>query len=163
MTQDEKRQLLSALKARVKRECAAAIEAQQQTQAGMTHEESRPENDKDTRAIESSYLARGQAARVVALRAEVVALEALQLRRFGEEDPVAVGAYVELEDAHGTTTGYFLAPAGAGEQLHVSSASVQVITPSSPLGRALLGARVDDDIELDSPTGRHRLTLVGIA
>ena len=31
---------------------------------GATHEEAKPENDKDTRALEQSYLARGQAARI---------------------------------------------------------------------------------------------------
>jgi hypothetical protein len=31
--------------------------------AGATHEEAKPENDKDTRALEQSYLARGQAIR----------------------------------------------------------------------------------------------------
>src|SRR3984957_19944196 len=40
--------------------------AHRATREGATHEEAKPENDKDTRALEQSYLARGQAARLEA-------------------------------------------------------------------------------------------------
>ena len=43
--------------------------AQQAAIEGATHEEAKPENDKDTRALEASYLARGQAMRLEELRA----------------------------------------------------------------------------------------------
>jgi len=42
--------------------------AQRTVVEGATHEENKPENDKDTRALEQSYLARGQAQRVVELQ-----------------------------------------------------------------------------------------------
>jgi hypothetical protein len=41
-----------------------AERAQQAAREGATHEEAKPENDKDTRALEQSYVARGQAKRV---------------------------------------------------------------------------------------------------
>src|SRR5262249_35036413 len=54
-----KRQLLDLL-----REQLEVLEhAHRTTHAGATHEEAKPENDKDTRALEQSYLARGQANR----------------------------------------------------------------------------------------------------
>ncbi|MCE9575491.1 MAG: transcription elongation factor GreAB, partial [Deltaproteobacteria bacterium] len=43
---------------------ATAVAAHQAATEGATHAEAKPENDKDTRALEASYMARGQAVRV---------------------------------------------------------------------------------------------------
>jgi len=48
---------------------------------GATHEEAKPENDKDTRALEQSYLARGEALRIEELRAGLADVSA----RLGEQ------------------------------------------------------------------------------
>ncbi|HEY0192468.1 MAG TPA: GreA/GreB family elongation factor [Kofleriaceae bacterium] len=130
---------------------AAAIE-------GATHEEARPENDKDTRGLEQSYLARGQAQRVAELEAAVAAVTALALRRFGPGDPVAISAVVTLDD-DGETKRLWLAPAGGGG---VVAGDVQVVTPGSPLGRAVLGKRVDDEVELRLPGKQRTLTVLAI-
>src|SRR4029079_11978947 len=60
-----------------------------------THEESKPENDKDTRALEASYLAGAQAARARELKAVLNALSFLPLRAFGAGDPIDLSALVE--------------------------------------------------------------------
>ncbi len=127
---------------------AAAIE-------GATHEEARAENDKDTRGLEQSYLARGQAQRVAELEAAVADTSALALRAFGERAAVAMSALVTV-DEDGTEQQFFVAPHGGGTVL---ASGVQVVTPSSPLGRALLGKRIDDEVELRLP-GRVRRFVV---
>lgn len=131
---------------------AAAIE-------GAFHEEAKPENDKDTRGLEQSYLARGQAQRVAELEAAVAAVSALALRTFGPGDPAALSALVTLDD-DGEPKRLFLAPAGGGSAL---AGDVQVVTPSSPLGRAVLGKRVDDEVELRLPGKLRTLTVLAIA
>src|SRR5690606_38783357 len=88
----DKSHVLAALRARLERDLAVATEAQRQTQRGATHEESKPENDKDTRALESSYLARGQAQRVIELAQELTLASALELRTFGDSTPIAATA-----------------------------------------------------------------------
>ncbi|MBA2542439.1 MAG: hypothetical protein H0V17_22550, partial [Deltaproteobacteria bacterium] len=85
---------------------AAAIE-------GATHPEARAENDKDTRGLEQSYLARGQAQRVAELEAGVANVTAMALRAFGDGDPIASGALILVEEG-GKRTHYFVAPAGGG-------------------------------------------------
>ncbi|HWZ89090.1 MAG TPA: hypothetical protein VNW92_09580, partial [Polyangiaceae bacterium] len=60
----DKARILSLLRARVAADLATMSAAQRAVVVGATHEENRPENDKDTRALEQSYLARGQAQRV---------------------------------------------------------------------------------------------------
>jgi transcription elongation GreA/GreB family factor len=147
------------LKAELVAQLTAALDSAERAHAaaieGATHTEARAENPKDTRGLEQSYLARGQAQRVAELQAGLAAVAALAVRRFAPADPVALGALVTV-DEDGAAQRLFLAPHGGGSVL---AGGVQVVTPSSPLGRAVLGKRVDDDVELRLP-GRVRSLLV---
>src|SRR5918911_2281648 len=51
---------------------------------------------------------------------------------------VGVGSKVVIEDEH-------------GERLNVEISSVGGVSPESPLGRALMGANVGDEVEVDAP------------
>ena len=133
--------------------------AQQAAIEGATHEEAKPENDKDTRALEASYLARGQAMRLEELRAGLAELEAMRVRAFDEESPVAIGALVTAEEASGAAS-FLLAPHGGGTKL--ADGRVQVVTPRSPLGRALLGTREGDDCELTVEGKKRELSIVRV-
>ena len=113
---------------------AAAIE-------GATHPEAKAENAKDTRGLEQSYIARGQAQRVAELEVAVAELSKLSLRAL---DSGAIGAVITV-DEDGATRRYFLVPHGGG---NVLAADVHVITPASPRGLALLGTRAGDVAEL---------------
>lgn len=127
--------------------------------AGATDDEARPENDKDTRGLEQSYLARGQAQRVAELEAAVSEVGALALRAFGAGDRVAIGALVTVEE-EGREHRFFIAPHGGGTQL---AGAAQVVTPLSPLGRALLGRRVDDEVEVPLPGKLRSFVIVALA
>src|SRR4051812_43361819 len=72
--------------------------AHRATREAATHEEAKPENDKDTRALEQSYLARGQAMRIEELRAGVTDAGAMPLRDFTSSDPIALGALITVEE-----------------------------------------------------------------
>jgi transcription elongation GreA/GreB family factor len=137
-----------ALKAEFLALLAADLEtlerAHRATTEGATHEEAKPENDKDTRALEQSYLARGQATRIEELRASIAGVTALSLRDF-DGRPAALGALVTV-DEDGVESTLLLASGGGGARL--ASGTVQVVTPASPLGRALLGRQAGDDVEL---------------
>ncbi len=143
--------LLEAALATARAAHAAAIE-------GATHAEAKAENDKDTRGLEQSYLARGVAQRVVELENAVADVTRLELRTFGPAAVVAMSALVTA-DEDGTDQHFFLAPAGGGTVL---SGGVQVLTTSSPLGRALLGKRVDDEVELKLPGKTRTLVISAI-
>src|SRR5450432_453688 len=118
--------------------------AHQASHEAATHEEAKPENDKDTRALEQSYIARGQAIRIDELRTSLAEVRVMPLHPFGEEQPIALGALVVVEE-NDQRFMIFLAPHGGGTAL--SGGTVQVVTPRSPLGRALLGRRMGDDCE----------------
>jgi transcription elongation GreA/GreB family factor len=133
--------------------------AHKATREGATHAEAKPENDKDTRALEQSYLARGQAQRVEELRTSLAEVQAMPLRAFGDGQPVALGAIVALEE-DGDEQVLFLAPHGGGSRL--GEGAVQVVTPRSPLGLALLGKQAGDDCEVRLAGRTRELVVVRV-
>jgi transcription elongation factor GreA len=79
-------------------------------------------------------------------RAELVDEEAAA--RSGE---IAVGSRVSIERLDD------------GEPMEVEISSVGGVSPSSPLGRALLGAKEGDEVEVEAPRGAWRARIVSIA
>jgi transcription elongation GreA/GreB family factor len=116
------------------------MSAHKNTAAGVTHAEAKPENDKDTRALEQSYLARGQAERVRELEVACAETAAMSVRAFGDS-PAALGALVTVSEDEREQT-FFLAPHGGGTKL--AGGAVHVVTPRAPIGRALVGKREGD-------------------
>ncbi len=155
--------VLAALRARVEADLEAVTRSQLETVAGATHEESRPENDKDTRALESTYLARGLAQRVADLTSAASMLANLAVRSFGDDDPIALSALVTVEDGDGRATHYFIAPAGGGLEVVVDGVAVRIVTPESPLGRQLSGKHAGDEIEARGKAGPRVLVIEDIA
>ncbi|HSK01592.1 MAG TPA: GreA/GreB family elongation factor [Kofleriaceae bacterium] len=127
--------------------------------AGAIDDEARPENDKDTRGLEQSYLARGQAQRVAELEVAVNEVAALALRAFGARDRVALGALVTVEE-EGRAHRFFVAPHGGGTVL---ADGTQVVTPVSPLGRALLGRHIEDEVEVRLPGKLRSFAIAALA
>ena len=150
--------LKAELVAQLEATLASARAAHASAIEGSTHEEARAENDKDTRGLEQSYLARGQAQRVAELEAAIGDVTALALRTFTATSAIAMSALVTV-DEDGTAKHFFLAPAGGGAML----GAVQVVTPSSPLGRALIGKRLDDEIELQLPGAYRSFVITSVS
>lgn len=159
----DKRQVIELLIAAVQADLETVSASQRSTQEGAVHEEAKAEDDKDTRAIESQYLARGLAQRVEELREALVKLETLKIRDFDEEDPIALSALVTVEDEEGEQTFYFLVPAAGGRKLEAGGEVVVVIAPSSPVGRALLGKKSGDAVAIRTPSGTRECEIVTIA
>jgi transcription elongation GreA/GreB family factor len=156
----EKRQLVQLLIAAIEADLRLAIDSQKSTMEGAVHEDAKAEDDKDTRAIESQYLARGLAQRVEELSDTIAKLTALKVREFGEDDPIALSALITLEDGDGTRTHYLLAPAGGGRK--IEEHGVVVVTPSSPVGRALLGKRCGDSTSIRTPSGEREYEIAEV-
>jgi transcription elongation GreA/GreB family factor len=157
----DKRHLIEQLTARLR---ATALTAQRAGEAAEkeAREGATPaERREDARvALENSGLARGQAQRAERARAEVAALEAFRPPQLAPTARVVVGAIVEVEDEEGGRT-FFLAPAGAGEELTGPDGDgfLSVVTPASPVGRAVLGRRVGDVVEITVNGELRELTL----
>lgn len=151
-----KRELVEVLN-----EALATLErAQQDAMIGATHAEAKPENDKDTRALEQSYLARGQAARVEELRVAAAEGALLPVRDFDEDSPIALGALVTVEEGD-KLVHMLIARHGGGTRL--AKGMVQVVTTRSPLGAALLGKRLGDVCEVSVAGKLRTLEIVDVA
>ena len=145
-------------------ELARVKETHKATTQAAFHEENKAEDDKDTRAIEGSYLARGLAERVANLEGDLTRARVMALRPFGEESPVGLSALVAVEDVDsGAEARYFLAPVAGGAKLQVGGELVRVLTPSSPLGGALLGSVVEDEVSFNSPQGLRTLEILSVS
>ncbi len=154
MTPPSKAELHGELCALLRKDLDAAIHLHKTTTAGATHEEAKPENDKDTRALELSYVARGQAARVRDLETAVRETANMPLRAFGDDDPIALGALVTVTEEDAELV-FMLAPHGGGHRV----GDVQIVTPQSPMGRALLGKHVGDECEVTIAGKRRSLAI----
>lgn len=158
MPRPDKVQLMTVLRERIEQELLTVGGSQRAAQEGAIHEETRQEDPKDTRAIEAQYVSRGLADRVEDLHRTIATLQGLRLNAFGEEDPIDVSALVGFRDGDEERV-YFLVPVAGGETLEIEGQRVQTLTPESPLGSALCGLVVDDDVELDLP-GRRLVTTI---
>jgi transcription elongation factor GreA len=63
--------------------------------------------------------------------------------------PVGVGSKVRLEDEQGT-------------HMELEISSVGGVSPDSPAGRALIGAKAGDEVEIDAPSGAWRARIISV-
>jgi transcription elongation factor GreA len=63
---------------------------------------------------------------------------------------VGVGSKVEIED-------------DSGERMEVEISSVGGVSPDSPVGRAILGRKVGDEVTVDAPRGSWRARIVSVS
>jgi transcription elongation GreA/GreB family factor len=149
---DLKRELVEQLE----QQLASARAAHAAATEGAISDEARPENDKDTRGLEQSYLARGHAQRVADLETAVSVVSAMQVARL---DKVALGALVVVEEDD-RERAVFVAAHGGGL---VIGGEVTVVTPTSPMARALHGKIAGDDCELVAAGARRTLVIVEVS
>jgi transcription elongation GreA/GreB family factor len=144
-------QIITALAADFKLQNEAARTAH----VAATHEECQPDNKYDTTALEASYLAQGQANRAQEIRLALESYRQLELQTFTAETSIRLTALVTLEDEDGETKLVFLGPEAGGLKIGPALRSVTVITPQAPLGKALIGKLVGDEITL-GPLGKQK-------
>ncbi|MEZ9230435.1 GreA/GreB family elongation factor [Vibrio amylolyticus] len=112
-----------------------------------TDEETVPEHKYDTLALEASYLAHGQAMRVQECEQEIHQYESLTITD-QPKSKVGVGAYVVLVCDDDNEKHLFVGPCSGGLNIQYQGQSVFIITPLAPLGKAMIGKEVGDEVEL---------------
>lgn len=120
----------------------AAVEATHAASSGA-------QVDARSGAARAVNIAKAQAMRSVAAREALDALDQFRVRPLGRNEPIQLGAVVEVESDLGGKT-LFLAPVCGGEELTGPDGDgiFQVVTPASPFGRALMGKRVGAEVEV---------------
>jgi transcription elongation GreA/GreB family factor len=153
------RQLAASARAALASRDAAAAEARD----GATPDEKR----EDARAAHQlASLGRAQQHRAQQALDDVNMLVQFRPPPLAPTASVRIGAIVEVEDADtGEGRTFFLAPVGAGITLAGPGGDghLSVVTPASPIGRAVLGKKTGDvvDITVDGGVREWSITYVG--
>lgn len=113
-----------------------------------TSEESKAENKYDTRGLEASYLAGAQAKLSDELKVTIHKLSLLKLRDFQDDETIALTALIRVLVNEKTAKQFFMLPGGGGTKVNVGNQEIQVITPESVVGQALLTKKKGDLFDL---------------
>lgn len=143
-----KNQLVELIITSLNNELQLAIDAANEAHAAAVDDESVAETQYDTLAIEAGYLAQGQSKRVKEFQQAISDYQALEITYFSSSSTIVIGALVQLEADSKTNNWFFIGPAAGGFRCQLASQNITVITPQSPMGMALLGKQIDDDIEI---------------
>jgi transcription elongation GreA/GreB family factor len=145
----DKRFLVEQLATRLRESASVARKAEKAAATEAREGATPAEKREDARvALEQGGLARGQADRAARVNAELSTLDVFRPSR-PANGTIALGAIVEVEDGSQGRT-FFLAPVGAGVELTGPDGDgfLSVVTPQSPIGRAVLGKRAGDTVEV---------------
>lgn len=140
---------------------AVAKDALKASHEAATHAESKAENKYDTRGLEAAYLADGQRKRVHEIETAISNYQNLPVRSHRNE-AITLGALVSLESAD-SCRWVFLGPDAAGLSVTVEGEEVLVISPRSPLGKALLGCEEGDEAEIKVEGQSLRYSLISVS
>jgi transcription elongation GreA/GreB family factor len=162
----DKTTLIEELLTEIKLSLAVATRAANDAKDLATHEQSKPETQYDTVGLEASYLAHGQSQRVAELKLALMQWQALSELAAKDtvrtERAIEFGCLIQLENEEAEAVWFLLGPAMGGLKLKHNDKLITVVTESSPLGKAIMGRYIDDEINL-SLQGKNRLyEIIGV-
>ncbi len=139
--------IVASLREQLKSQYQRAIKALEGAHEAATGDDTKAEGKYDTRGLEASYLAAGQANLAEELTAAVNLLKSYEFPDFDIDDPIEAGALIEA-DLAGDLVFYLLAPAGGGLTCETDEGdTVTVLGPAAPLRAQLLGRATGDILE----------------
>lgn len=147
----DKQSLILSFTQQLEEDLLAMTEAAKNTLDAATNEESKAENQYDTRGLEASYLAGAQAKRVQEITEVLVLFKTLKFRDFSSRDSVQSTALVSVL-LDGKKNYLLVMPKGGGVQLRYNDQVVQIVTPASNLGESILDLKVGEDVEFEVGT-----------
>ena len=145
----------------IARDLKVLVSSAKASHAEATHEQNKPENKYDTRALEASYLARGQSRQVAELEKAKQEFESLNATDWPANTPIDVGALLLLQNGK-TEDVYLLGPRVGGIEVICDGTSVTVITPQSPIGQQLLGKTQGETIVLPNDREQRRFKIARV-
>lgn len=155
--------ILDAIIQQLESDLATALAASERAHQTATDKENIPENKYDTLALEAAYLAHGQSKRIEELHKSLLCYQKLSLPTFTNQTPIQLGALVTLEDVYGTEQCLFLGPDAGGLQLEHLQQKVMVVTPKTPMGKALVGCLIGDEISMVLANETKRYFVIDVA
>ena len=154
--------LVSAIVEKLQLELSTALAASQQAHDSATHVENIAANKYDTLAVEAAYLAHGQSMRIADLKQSITLYQHFQRPTFNSRATIQLGALVCIEDDQGQQRRFLIGPAAGGLSIDSEQGAIQIITPTAPLGQALMGKRVNDEVDLQINQRKESYSVMAI-
>ena len=140
----DKNSIVETLRAQLRAQYERAVAALDGAREAATGEDTKAESKYDTRGLEASYLAAGQAEQADDLSRAVSVLESAEFPPYDFEDPIGPGALIEVE-REGDIFHYLLAPAGGGLSWETEEGeSITILGPAAPLRSDLEGKKAGE-------------------
>ena len=154
--------LISAIVEKLQLELSTAVAASAQAHDSATHSENIAANRYDTLAVEAAYLAHGQSLRIAELKQSIALYQHFQRPTFNAPATVQLGALVCIEDDQEQQRRLLIGPAAGGLSIDSKQGPIQIITPTAPIGQALMGKRVDDEVDWQFNQRKESFCIVAI-
>lgn len=116
-----------------------------------THAESKAENKYDTRGLEASYLAHGQAQRAAEIAMGLKNYQQQAERTLEVNLQIGIGALIALIDEDEQQRWFWFGADAGGLKVEYEGQNITVITVESPLGQLLNGKMEGDEVQLKLP------------
>jgi transcription elongation GreA/GreB family factor len=157
----DKRNVIRLVVAQIEKDLAVLIAATKATHGEATDEQNKAENKYDTRALEASYLARGQSRQVIELMRARQEFESLSTADWPSKAGIDAGALLTLRQGNIDTV-YLLGPKAGGIEVCHEGTPITVITPQSPLGQRLMGKAEGEFVALPNDPAKTQSQIVRV-
>jgi transcription elongation GreA/GreB family factor len=159
----DKKSVLTALRSAIEEQKVSAQQALHEALAAIADAPGPMQSHSDTTRYQKSILADSAAK---SLQDKEVALKTLDTLLEAAQDTflefVGVGAVAMLTNEEDDLELYFLMPHGGGASVPIGHYLVTIISPSSPLGAALMGRRRGEKLKLPFGTSSRLLEIIDI-
>lgn len=145
----------------IEAELAVLKKSAKDTADYATDSENKPENKYDTRGLEASYLAGAQAVRVAEMQEVLLAFRHQILQNNKKTEIVTIGALVEVS-IQDKISFLLIMPVGGGQSIKYENRIIQVVTPVSPLGQALLKRTIGDLVTITTGNAMREYEIISI-
>ncbi|MDQ6973136.1 MAG: transcription elongation factor GreAB [Mariprofundaceae bacterium] len=149
----DKQQILDLIITCLRADLAIAEQAVAVARDTATHADAQGSSRYETMGLEASYLAQGQGLRLLEVELALASFTRLKLAEPGPR--IGISSLLCLKDENGKTQLLWLASDAGGLKVQYKEMDITVITPKSPLGRALIGKAATDSLEI-SIAGEER-------
>ena len=145
----EKLKVIETIISYLEKEVELATKAQRETFEAATDEDAYSDGKYDTRSLEASYLAGGQAQLVKELGEALQGFRLMKANHFiqAPSPQVGLGSLVKVKQ-NNEDLWYLLGPGAGGTEVEIESQTVTVLTLHSPLGVSVSGKISGETIQL---------------
>lgn len=137
-----KQKIISVFIQELQREFDTLSKAALEAREAATSEESKPENEYDTRSLEASYLAGAQAKRAAEIKDLIQKFKIIKPIEYTKDQPIGPTALVHVEIDASEKRLFFMIPIEGGQPVQVDNQEVTILSLQSPLGLELSKQKV---------------------